>query len=327
LAIKIANALLAIIGGIGGAMLLYWLLNKLAESLPGRWEDRVKPWMFAGPAILAIGAYLIYPAVVTLVYSFQNEDNTAWVGVKNYTSLLTDPSFLQVLFNNLLWIIVVPAATVVLGLGVAVLADRLRPTGEKVSKTFIFLPMAISMVAAATIWRSIYEYQPAGAPQTGLLNAIFGLFDKGPFFWYSIDTLHFNSLLLMIILIWTQVGYSMVLLSSAIKGVPEDTVEAGRIDGAGERRIFFSIVVPQIWPTVITVFITVLIGVMKVFDVVYVTTNGAFNTDVIGRRFFDEMFTQGNNGFASAIVVILMIAIIPILIYQVRHFRAEEASR
>ena len=327
MAIKIANALLAIIGGIGGAMLLYWLLNKLAESLPGRWEDRVKPWMFAGPAILAIGAYLIYPAVVTLVYSFQNEDNTAWVGVKNYTSLLTDPSFLQVLFNNLLWIIVVPATTVVLGLGVAVLADRLRPTGEKVSKTFIFLPMAISMVAAATIWRSIYEYQPAGAPQTGLLNAIFGLFDKGPFFWYSIDTLHFNSLLLMIILIWTQVGYSMVLLSSAIKGVPEDTVEAGRIDGAGERRIFFSIVGPQIWPTVITVFITVLIGVMKVFDVVYVTTNGAFNTDVIGRRFFDEMFTQGNNGFASAIVVILMIAIIPILIYQVRHFRAEEASR
>jgi alpha-glucoside transport system permease protein len=327
LAIKVANALLAIIGGIGGAMLLYWLLNKLAESLPGRWEDRVKPWMFAGPAILAIGGYLIYPAIVTLVYSFQNEDNTAWVGFKNYTSLLTDPSFLQVIFNNLLWIIVVPAVTVVLGLGVAVLADRLRPRGEKLSKTFIFLPMAISMVGAATIWRSIYEYQPAGAPQTGLLNAIFGLFDKGPFFWYSIDTLHFNSLLLMIILIWTQVGYSMVLLSAAIKGVPEDTIEAGRIDGAGERRIFFSIVVPQIWPTVITVFITVLIGVMKVFDVVYVTTNGAFNTDVIGRRFFDEMFTQGNNGFASAIVVILMIAIIPILIYQVRHFRAEEANR
>jgi len=327
LAIKTANALLAIIGGIGGAMLLYWLLNKLAESLPGRWEDRVKPWMFAGPAILAIGAYLIYPAIVTLQYSFANEDSTAYVGFQNYTSLLTDTSFLQVLFNNLLWIIVVPATTVVLGLGVAVLADRLRPGGEKLAKTLIFLPMAISMVGAATIWRSIYEYQPSGAPQTGLLNAIFGLFDKGPFFWYSIDTLHFNSLLLMIILIWTQVGYSMVLLSSAIKGVPEDTVEAGRIDGAGERRIFFSIVVPQIWPTVITVFITVLIGVMKVFDVVYVTTNGAYNTDVIGRRFFDEMFTQGNNGYASAIVVILMIAIIPILIYQVRHFRAEEANR
>ena len=327
MAIKFANALLAIIGGIGGAMLLFWILNKLAESLKGRWEDRVKPWMYAGPALLAIGVYLIYPAIKTLQFSFANETSDAYVGFKNYTQLLTDQSFLQVLFNNVLWILIVPAVTVALGLGVAVLADRLRPSGEKLSKTLIFLPMAISMVGAATIWRSIYEFRPPGDPQTGLLNAIFGLFGKGPFFWYQLDTLHLNSLFLMVILIWTQVGYSMVLLSSAIKAVPEDTIEAGRIDGAGERRIFFSIVVPQIWPTVITVFITVLIGVMKVFDVVYVTTNGAYNTDVIGRRFYDEMFTQGNNGYASAIVVILMIAIIPILIYQVRQFRAEEASR
>ena len=215
----------------------------------------------------------------------------------------------------------------VLGLGVAVLADRLRARGEKTTKTFIFLPMAISMVGAATIWRTIYDYQPEGAPQTGMLNAILGFFNKAPVFWYGESTLHLNSLLLMIILIWTQVGFSMVLLSAAIKGVPEDTVEAGRIDGAGERRIFFSIIVPQIWPTVVTVFITVLIGVMKVFDVVYVTTNGAYNTDVIRRLFYDEIYTQGNNGAAAAIVVILLIAVIPVLIYQVRHFRAEEAAR
>jgi alpha-glucoside transport system permease protein len=327
MSIKIVNALVAIIGGIGGAIIVFWILNKLAESLKGRWEDRVKPWMFAGPAILAIGVYLIYPAVVTLQYSFANEDSTAYVGLKNYTDLITDSSFLSVLFNNVLWIVVVPAVTVVLGLGVAVLADRMGPKGEKSSKTVIFLPMAISMVGAATIWRTIYEFQPEGSPQTGLFNAILGLFDAGPVFWYGTDDLHLNSLLLMVILIWTQVGYSMVLLSAAIKSVPEDTVEAGRIDGAGERKIFFNIVVPQIWPTVITVFITVLIGVMKVFDVVYVTTNGAFNTDVIGRRFYDELYTQGNNGFASAIVVILMIAIIPVLVYQVRHFRAEEAAR
>lgn len=327
MAIKIANAVIAIIGGIGGAIIIFWILNKLAESLKGRWEDRVKPWMFAGPAILAIAVYLIYPAIVTIQYSFANEDSTAYVGFKNYADLLTDNTFLQVLLNNVLWIIIVPALTVVLGLGVAVLADRLRARGEKATKTFIFLPMAISMVGAATIWRTVYDYQPAGAPQTGILNAILGFFGKDPVFWYGQSTLHLNSLLLMIILIWTQVGYSMVLLSAAIKGVPEDTVEAGRIDGAGERRIFFSIIVPQIWPTVITVFITVLIGVMKVFDVVYVTTNGAYNTDVIGRRFYDELYTQGNNGYASAIVVILLIAVIPVLIYQVRHFKAEEAAR
>lgn len=325
--LKIMNAVIAIIGGIGGAIIIFWILNKLAESLKGRWEDRVKPWMFAGPAILAIAVYLIYPAIVTLQYSFANADSTAFVGISNYTDLLTEPSFLSVLFNNILWIIIVPAVTVVLGLGVAVLADRLRPQGEKAAKTVIFLPMAISMVGAATIWRTVYDYQPEGSPQTGILNAILGFFEKAPVFWYGESTLHLNSLMLMIILIWTQVGYSMVLLSAAIKGVPEDTVEAGRIDGAGERRIFFNIIVPQIWPTVITVFITVLIGVMKVFDVVYVTTNGAYNTDVIGRRFYDELYTQGNNGYASAIVVILMIAIVPVLIYQVRHFRKEEAAR
>lgn len=327
MAVKLVNALLAIVGGIGGAMLLYWILNKLVESLGRKWEDRIKPWAFAGPAILAIGVYLIYPAIVTLQLSFANASSTAYVGLQNYRELLTNPDFLGVLFNNVLWIAIVPAMTVVLGLGVAVLADRLRPKGEKLSKTVIFLPMAISMVGAVTIWRSIYDFQPTGQPQTGALNALLGIFDKGPISWYQESTLHLNSLLLMVILIWTQVGFAMVLLSSAIKAVPEDTVEAGRIDGAGERRIFFTIIVPQIKGTVITVFITVLIGVMKVFDIVYVATNGAFNTDVIGRRFFNELFTNGNSGYAAAIVVLLMIAVIPVLVYQVRHFRAQEAMR
>ncbi|KRF28556.1 carbohydrate ABC transporter permease [Phycicoccus sp. Soil802] len=325
--IKLASAVLAILGGISGAMLLFWILNKLVESLGHRWEDRIKPWAFAGPAILAIGVYLIYPAVVTVQLSFANATSTTYVGLANYKDLLTSSDFLGVLLNNLLWILIVPAGTIVLGLGVAVLADRLRPRGERVTKTAIFLPMAISMVGAATIWRTIYEYQPEGETQTGLLNAVQGLFHAGPTFWYSIETLHLNSLLLMVILIWTQAGYSMVLLSSAIKATPEETIEAARIDGANERRIFFRIIVPQIKGTIITVFITVLIGVMKVFDIVYVTTNGAFNTDVIGRRFYNELFTNGNAGYAATIVVLLMLAITPVLIVQVRHFKAEEAGR
>src|SRR5665811_2295649 len=215
--------------------------------------------------------------------------------------------------------IVVPALTVVFGLAVAVLADRLRPRAEKFTKSIIFLPMAISMVGAATIWRFVYESRPAGTPQIGLLNAILARFGIDPVAWLQLSQAHANTFLLMVILIWAQVGFSMVLLSAAVKGVPEDTIEAGRIDGASEKRIFFSIVVPQIWPTVITVFITVLIIVMKVFDIVYVMTGSNFNTDVIGMRFWTELFTNGNNGYAAAIVAVM--------VYQVRNFRRQEAQR
>ena len=248
------------------------------------------------------------------------------MGLQNYEDLLTDPGFQDTIFNTLLWILVVPAACVVLGLAVATLADRLGPRGEKTSKTIIFLPMAISMVGAATIWRFVYYAAPAGQPQIGLLNAVLGVFGMDPVAWLQQSQCHFNSFLLMVVLLWSQVGFSMVLLSAAVKGVPGDTLEAARIDGASERQIFFKVVVPQIKGTIITVYITVLIGVMKVFDIVYVMTNGNFNTNVLGNEFWNQLSTNFNNGAAAAIVVILMIAVIPIMIYQVRHFRAEEAN-
>jgi alpha-glucoside transport system permease protein len=325
--IRLINALLAIVGGVGAALLLFWILNKLVEMLPGKWEERLKPWVFIGPAVAAIGLFLVYPAIRTFILSFANAQSTAWVGVENYTDLLSSSDFRQTLYNTLLWIAVVPAATVAIGLGVAVLADRLGPQSEKLSKSIIFLPMAISGVGQATIWRFIYEARPAGEPQIGLQNAVWTALGFDPVAWLQVSTLHFNSFLLMVILIWAQVGFSMVLLSAAVKGVPIDTLEAARIDGANERQIFFRVIIPQIWATVITVFITVLISVMKIFDVVYVMTNGNFNTDVIAVRFFNELFRNGNNGRASAIVVMLMIAVLPVIIYQVRHFRAEEAAR
>jgi alpha-glucoside transport system permease protein len=295
--------------------------------LPSKWEERLKPWVFIGPAVAAIGLFLVYPAIRTFILSFANAQSTAWVGFENYSDLLGSEAFRQTLYNTLLWIAVVPAVTVALGLGVAVLADRLGPQSEKLSKSIIFLPMAISGVGQATIWRFIYEARPEGEPQIGLQNAVWTALGFDPVAWLQVDTLHFNSFLLMIILIWAQVGFSMVLLSAAVKGVPVDTLEAARIDGANERQIFFRVIVPQIWATVITVFITVLISVMKIFDVVYVMTNGNFNTDVIAVNFFNELFRNGNNGRASAIVVMLMIAVLPVIIYQVRHFRAEEAAR
>ena len=325
--IQLINAIIAIAGGVTGALLLYFLLNKFAEVLPGRWEDRVKPYLYLIPAIAAIGLFLIYPAVQTIVYSFANRDSTAWVGLNNYGDLLSNPDFLSTLLNTVLWIIIVPAVTVGLGLFIAVLADRLKPRSEKLTKTLIFLPMAISMVGASTIWKFIYEARPAGQPQIGIQNAIVTALGFDPVVWLQTQTLHLNSLFLMVILIWAQVGFSMVLLSAAVKGVPDETLEAARIDGANERQTFFRVVVPQIWPTVITVFITVLIGVMKVFDIVYVMTNGNFNTNVIALEFYNQLFTNGNAGYAAAIVVMLMIAVLPVMIYQVRQFRLQEAQR
>jgi alpha-glucoside transport system permease protein len=320
------TALITVLIGIGAALLLFYALNKIAEVLPDKWEERLKPLLYILPAFAAIVIYLIYPAILTVINSFKDRSSTEWVGLQNYDDLLTDPGFQDTIFNTLLWILVVPAATVILGLAIATLADRLGPSGEKLSKTVIFLPMAISMVGAATIWRFVYYAAPAGQPQIGLLNATLGAFGMDPVAWLQQSEYHFNSFLLMVVLLWSQVGFAMVLLSAAVKGVPGDTLEAARIDGASERQIFFKVVVPQIKGTIITVFITVLIGVMKVFDIVYVMTNGNFNTNVLGNEFWNQLSTNFNNGAAAAIVVILMIAVIPIMWYQVRHFKAEEAN-
>jgi alpha-glucoside transport system permease protein len=326
MATKAITALLTVLAGVGLALVVYWLLNKLAELLPGRWEDRIKPFLYILPAYAAIAVYLLYPAVSTVINSFKDSASVEWVGFDNYTKLLQTGAFQQTLFNTLLWIIIVPAVTVVVGLAVAVLADRLGPRAEKYSKTIIFLPMAISMVGAATVWRFVYASNPEGETQIGLLNGVWTAMGFSPVAWLQQSQFHLNSLLLMVILLWAQVGFSMVLLSAAVKGVPGETLEAARIDGASERQTFFKVVVPQIKGTIITVFITVTIGVMKIFDIVYVTTNGNFNTNVVGNEFYNQLTTNFNNGAAASIVVMLMLAVIPVMIYQVRHFRAEEAG-
>jgi len=324
---KIITAILTVLAGVGGALVLYWVLNKLTELLPGKWEDRIKPFFYLLPALAAIGLYLVYPAYQTVVFSFANFNSTEWVGLQNYRDLLTSSNFHTTLFNTLLWIVVVPTVTIILGLIIAVLVDRLKPQAEKTAKTIIFLPIAISAVGAGTVWRFIYDARPAGEPQVGLQNAIITKLGFDPVNWLQLSDYRVNSFLLMVILLWAQVGFAMVLLSAAIKGVPTETLEAARVDGANERQIFGRVVVPQIRSTIITVFVTVTIGVMKIFDIVYVMTNGNFKTNVLGNQFFNELFTNSNNGYAAAIVVMLMIAIIPLMVYQVRIFRAEEAIR
>jgi alpha-glucoside transport system permease protein len=325
--IKILNTILTVVAGIGVALVLYWILNKLAELLPGRWGDRVKPYLYILPAVAAIALYVVYPGIQTIVYSFANAQSTQFVGIENYTKLLTSAGFQQTLVTTLVWIIVAPLAAVLIGLLVATVVDKLQPGSEKAAKTIIFFPMAISAVGAGTVWRLVYAYAPAGQPQVGIQNAVVTALGFDPVAWLATRTFYLNTLLLIVMFLWLQVGFSMVLLSSAIKGVPTETVEAGRVDGATERQIFRRIVFPQIMPTVVTVYVTVLIGVMKLFDVVYVMTNGNFNTNVLATEFFNQLFTNFNNGYAAVVVVILMIAVIPVMIFQVRQFRLEEATR
>lgn len=324
---KLVIALLAIVGGVGGAALLFYFLNMFVEGLPNRLSEGVIPYAFLAPGFLLVALMLIYPTFQTINYSFANKDSTEYVGVQNYQTIFSDPEFWQSIINNLLWLALVPAIIVAFGVVVAVLADKLSAFGEKAAKSLIFLPMAISAVSASAIWLLVYAYNNPGSSQTGLLNAIWTTFGGDPQTWLQIDTAKLNSLLLMVILIWLQVGFAMVLLSSAIKGVPEDTLEAARIDGASELQIFWKVIIPQIKGTIITVFVTVFITVLKIFDIIYVTTNGAYGTNVIANLFFNKMFAAGEAGQATAIVVVLLIAVIPLIWYQIKHFKDEEANR
>ncbi|MBA3234252.1 MAG: sugar ABC transporter permease [Propionibacteriales bacterium] len=305
----------------------YWVFNALVERLSQRWERRIKPYVFVAPAVAIVGLFLVYPVVQTVIFSFADRNSTAWVGFENYTVIFKDDRFVEALLNNLLWIIVVPTFAVAIGLLVAVMADRLKPGGEKLAKSIIFMPMAISFVGASTIWGFVYQTEFRGSEQIGLLSAITTKLGFEPQRWLALSTFSLNDLLLIIIMVWLQAGFAMVLLSAAIKGVPEETLEAARIDGAGEVSIFFRVIVPQIWPTVIVVFTTVLILVMKVFDIVNVMTNGRDGTEVVANRFYNLLFESGETGQAAAVVVILMLAVVPVMIYQVRQFRREEAAR
>ena len=324
------TALQAVIAGIAITALIYWLLNLLIHRFPEKIKKKVEPYVFIGPVLFLIGAFIVIPTLQSIRLSFMEEEidgSTTWVGLQNFKDLFAEEYFPKMVVNNLMWIAIVPLLTVSIGLAIAQFANNLGPRAEKIFKSIFFMPMTISFVSAAVIWRYIYAYAPEGQDQVGLLNNIWIKLGGSPQAWFQIETFKFNNLLLMVILIWLSAGYSMVLLSAAIKSVPEDTLEAGRVDGANTGQIFFKIVLPQIWPTVIAVFITVLIGAMKIFDIVLAMTGGNYNTTVLAQTFYLEYFSYGNTGKAMAAVVILILAIIPVMFYQVRHYRKFEAAR
>lgn len=329
-------ALVAIVWGVGGVALLYWIFNNLVERLPDVWRTRLLPFVFVGPAMAILAWYLAIPTLRTFWISLFNRDgppeglsffqllsSDSFSGLSNYVAVFTDDLMLEAFRNNLMWIIFGTTFSVVFGLIIATLADR--SSFEKLAKSLIFLPMAISFVGASIIWNFIYEFRPANQEQIGLLNAIVVGLGGTPQAWPQwVDVIPWNNLFLIVIVIWLQAGFAMVLFSAALKGIPEELMEAARIDGATELQIFFRIMIPYIQGTIISVWTTIIIFTLKIFDVVWVMTGGQFGTHVIATQFYRQSFTNRNSGFGSAIAIVLLIAVIPVMIYNLKQFRERE---
>lgn len=315
--------LVAVAVGVIGVLVLYWAMDFAVNRMPERWRESVRPWVFVGPALVILSIFLLYPAINTIYVSFLDARGDEFVGLENYGFVFTDDGMLRAIRNTVAWIVVVPFFAVSIGLGFAVLVDKLQ-RGEGVAKSIIFLPMAVSFVGASVVWGFIYDFKVFGA-QTGLLNGIWTAFGGDPVSWLSKEP--WNNVLLMVIMIWMQTGFAMVILSAAIKSVPDDILEAARIDGATEIQVFWRVVLPSIMSTVVVVTTTMVINVLKVFDIVFVMTNGESGTEVIAEQMIRWFFRNDHDGRGAAIAVILFLAIVPVMAVNVRRFRAEEAIR
>ena len=318
---KLLQVAVAIVWGVGGVALLYLVTNWLVMKLPNRVARILQPFVFIGPAVAIMGWFLAIPVVRSLVASFRNALGTEWIGLQNYVFAFTDPRMLETFRNNLLWLVIGTAFSVGLGLVIAFLADRTK--AEVVYKSIIFTPMAISFVGAGVIWKFIYTYKGTGVgiQEIGLLNAVVTALGGTPQPWLNLSP--WNNFFLIIIMIWLQTGYAMVILSSAIKGVPEELLEAARIDGASESRVFFNIIIPYIRGTLLTVTTTIVIFSLKTFDIVRVMTGGNNGTNVIANEFYLQSFTYNDAGKASAIAIVLLILVTPVIINNIRSFNAQ----
>lgn len=323
--VKILMTLFAVVWGLGSAALLFFTLNAVAESMPRKIRSTAVAIVFAGPAVILLFWALVIPTLRTLRLSFMDANAQKFAGFDNFHFAFTDPIMLEAFRNNLLWMIFGTAFCVVMGLLIAVLADKSR--NEKMFKSLIFMPMAISFVGAGVIWKFMYAYKGEGfnVTEIGLLNAIVTAFGGDAQAWLLIP--FWNNFFLIIIMVWLQTGYAMVIMSSAIKAIPGEINEAARVDGANAFTIFFRITVPYIMPTIITVTTTILIFSLKLFDIVRVMTGGNFGTNVIANEFYLRQFTYGHSGQASAIAVVLLVVIVPVLIYNLREFRGRRTLK
>ena len=293
----------------------------VADRVRSRRGEIVQTVAFILPAAALIAVGLLYPGLRTIYESFKNSGSTAFVGLENYQTIFTSSDQLTVLRNTAVWVIVTPILATLIGLVYAVLIDRARV--EALAKALIFLPMAISLVGASLIWKFVYDYRATENTQIGLANQVLK--------WVGLDTYRFlltepwNTLFLVVIMIWVQAGFAMTVLSASIKAIPEDIVEAARLDGVSGFRMFRFITVPSIRPALIVVLTAISITTLKVFDIVRTTTGGNFNTSVLANEFYTQSFRSFNNGLGAALAVMLFVLVIPIVVYNIRQMRQLEA--
>lgn len=351
---KLTLGVVALGIGIFGVWLIFYFTNELVENLPDNIRDRLRPFVFVGPALAILFVFLVYPTINTVILSFRDAEgefpcvretvivnerersvckteivNGEEVEVKdyfylgNYDYAVNSDAMRTAFRNNVLWVVLVVGVTVSLGLVIAVMVDRIG-RWESVAKSVIFLPMAISAVGASVIWSFMYfvEGKP-NRPQIGLINAIIVGTGNKPV--NILNDTSINNYALILIMIWLLTGYCMVILSAAVKGVPDELLEAARIDGAGEVRIFFNVIIPFIRGTLLVVITTVFTMVLKVFDIVYTLTGGRRDTEVIANRMFRSFFNEGDYGRGSAIAVIMLIALLPIVFWNIRNLRKQKA--
>lgn len=307
----------SLVWGVGGAWWLFTLTSALVERLSLGAQKRVMPWVFVGPPLALVAYYLLVPTFRTLWLSLLNADSTRFVGLDNYRYAFSSPAMLESFKNNLLWIVFGAGLSVLLGLIIAALADRVRAGFEVSIKSLVFLPVAISMIGASVIWRLIYAYAP-GTQQIGLLNALTVATGGDPRPW--LVTRGLNTFLLIVILIWMQTGFCLVVFSAALKGVPSELTEAARIDGASDFQAFARITIPYISGTIIAVTTTTVILTLKIFDIVFGMTGGNFGTQVIANEQYTQMFRSFDYGRGAAIAMVLLIAVLPVVYYNVRDF-------
>ena len=325
------QGLMTIVIGVGACVGYFYFANQFLDKVlyPARGPkagqninraNMIRPWLFLFPALFALGVYLAYPVVETLRLSLTDrEQGGAFVGLTNYANMMGEPKFWEAMRNNMLWLVVVPAMSTAFGLLAAQLTDRIA--WGNIAKSIIFMPMAISFVGAGVIWKLVYEARPDDVAQIGILNAIITGLGGEVQNWLTIP--FWNNFFLMIVLIWIQTGFAMVILSAALRGIPEETVEAAIIDGANPLQIFFKIKVPQIMPTIVVVWTTITLTVLKVFDIVFAMTNGQWETQVLANYMYDKLFRAGDWGVGSAAAIVIMLLVSPILIWNVYNARKE----